>query len=220
MGRQPAHRCTSSIPSFVIDALDTSQGKGRHRCVACAYEAGLSETTTALRATTCAHGSSAPSAILSALPKSQGGVGRHKCSICAFARGKERSRSLFPEGRDWFPDQIDVGSLVEGAVRQRLASEIERSPLARARCIARYGCRCSVCGIHFADVYGDLGEGFIHVHHLELLADNKGEHAVDPDRDLRPVCPNCHAMLHQRRPPLGIEELRAVMHSFVARASR
>jgi 5-methylcytosine-specific restriction protein A len=34
------------------------------------------------------------------------------------------------------------------------------------------------------------------------------EHVVDPVADLRPVCPNCHAMLHRDEPPLTIESLR------------
>ena len=39
-----------------------------------------------------------------------------------------------------------------------------------------------------------------------------GGYQVDPVRDLRPVCPNCHAMLHQRRPgPFGIEELKGII---------
>jgi len=31
---------------------------------------------------------------------------------------------------------------------------------------------------------------------------------VDPATDLRPVCPNCHEMLHKKDPPYTIEELR------------
>ncbi|HCO7574031.1 HNH endonuclease [Escherichia fergusonii] len=28
---------------------------------------------------------------------------------------------------------------------------------------------------------------------------------------LPPVCPNCHAMLHRRKPPFTLEELKALM---------
>jgi 5-methylcytosine-specific restriction protein A len=33
-------------------------------------------------------------------------------------------------------------------------------------------------------------------------------YVIDPLKDLRPVCPNCHAMIHKRTPPLSISEMR------------
>jgi 5-methylcytosine-specific restriction protein A len=68
-----------------------------------------------------------------------------------------------------------------------------------------------VCGLDFGERYGALGEGFIHVHHLTELASIGREYEVDPVRDLRPVCPNCHAMLHRTDPALSPEELRAIL---------
>ena len=56
-----------------------------------------------------------------------------------------------------------------------------------------------------AKVYGDIGKGFIHVHHLTPLWDIRQGYEVNPVKDLRPVCPNCHAMLH-RGTPYTIEE--------------
>jgi 5-methylcytosine-specific restriction protein A len=56
-----------------------------------------------------------------------------------------------------------------------------------------------------------LGQGFIHVHHLKELASIAKEYEVDPIKDLRPVCPNCHAMLHQRKPALTISKLRQLL---------
>jgi len=56
-----------------------------------------------------------------------------------------------------------------------------------------------------------MGEGYTHVHHLTLLSQIAQEHEVDPVKDLRPVCPNCHAMLHTRTPPLSIEELMSAL---------
>lgn len=46
------------------------------------------------------------------------------------------------------------------------------------------------------------------VHHLKKLADIKAEYEVDPIKDLQPVCPNCHAMIHRQDPPIEIEELK------------
>ena len=60
-------------------------------------------------------------------------------------------------------------------------------------------------------VYGPLAEGFIHVHHLKPLAQVGEAYNVDPVADLAPVCPNCHAMIHRRREPYGIDELRGMM---------
>ncbi len=34
------------------------------------------------------------------------------------------------------------------------------------------------------------------------------EYVVDPVKDLRPVCANCHAMSHKREEPFTIEEMR------------
>ncbi len=76
-------------------------------------------------------------------------------------------------------------------------------------CIKHYGAVCIVCDFSFEQVYGDLGAGFIHVHHLTPLSDIGREYQVNPIKDLRPVCPNCHAMLHREKETLSIEVLRA-----------
>ena len=111
------------------------------------------------------------------------------------------------------PDEVPSGSYREGAVRQITVNAFERSPAARKVCIDHFGARCQVCGLTFEDKYGDIGRGFIHVHHLVALAVLEGEYEVDPIADLRPVCPNCHAMLHKADPPLDIDELKKRLRS-------
>lgn len=98
--------------------------------------------------------------------------------------------------------------LHEGAMRRSMTTRYERNKRARAACLALRGYRCSVCGMSFEDVYGAMGRDFIEVHHLERIADVGGKRTVDPERDLRPVCANCHRMLHTRVPAYTIEELR------------
>jgi 5-methylcytosine-specific restriction protein A len=49
------------------------------------------------------------------------------------------------------------------------------------------------------------------VHHLVPLASIGREYHIDPVADLRPVCPNCHAMLNRQDPPFTIEELQKHM---------
>lgn len=70
------------------------------------------------------------------------------------------------------------------------------------------GSACVVCDFDFQRTYGDIGEDFIHVHHLKPLAEIGQEYVLDPVADLRPVCPNCHAMLHRGTAVLEIDELK------------
>lgn len=99
----------------------------------------------------------------------------------------------------------------EGAVRLVAVNVFERDSRARSACIEHYGCVCVVCGFDFAAAYGSIGEGFIHVHHVQDLAMIGCEYEVDPIEDLRPVCPNCHAMLHTEAPAMGIDSLRTII---------
>ncbi len=87
----------------------------------------------------------------------------------------------------------------------------ERSAKARQACIARYGVDCFICGFNFNSVYGDAGDGFIHVHHLKPLSEVGEKYELDPVEDLRPVCPNCHAMIHRRIPAYTIEEMKELI---------
>ncbi len=102
------------------------------------------------------------------------------------------------------------GELIEGAKKTLIVNQYERNPEARKQCIEAHGCYCGVCGIDFAEVYGKVGDGFIHVHHIVPLSSIGEDYVVDPIKDLIPVCPNCHAMLHrlENGTTLTVEELR------------
>jgi 5-methylcytosine-specific restriction protein A len=99
----------------------------------------------------------------------------------------------------------------EGAVRQILTNAYERDEKARRAAIKHHGYACKVCGFDFRVAYGSLGAGFIHVHHTVPLSSIGTEYVVDPIRDLIPVCPNCHAMLHRKSPPFSVAELRDLL---------
>ena len=112
----------------------------------------------------------------------------------------------------------DFGSkVIEGAKRIISVNYYERNPAARKQCLQYHGTTCFACGFSFEKVFGPLGEGFIHVHHVKPLGEIGAEYVLDPIRDLRPVCANCHAMLHRRRPPFSIEELRKVIQERIQR---
>ena len=97
---------------------------------------------------------------------------------------------------------------IEGASKTVSINAYERNPKARAACIKHYGTTCLACGFNFQATYGDIGAGFIHVHHLVPLSGLKKQYELDPIKDLRPVCPNCHAIIHRTEPALTIEQLK------------
>ncbi len=120
-----------------------------------------------------------------------------------------------------FPDEISSGQIYcEGAVKQVQVNAYERNPEARKACIERYGLKCNVCCFDFEKVYGEIGKGFIHVHHLVPISHYGDEQEINPIEDLRPVCPNCHAMLHKKNPPYEIAELKQKLEENKASINR
>lgn len=110
------------------------------------------------------------------------------------------------------PEELpDDQEFEEGAVSQILVNRYERAPRARESCIERYGTACAACGRTLAEQYGGEVEGLIHVHHLTPVSSLVGGSATNPVRDLRPVCPNCHAVIHSIRPPRSIDEVKAMV---------
>lgn len=97
------------------------------------------------------------------------------------------------------PEEVaaDV-SFAEGSVVRIRANRYERDARARMRCIQHYGPKCVVCGFDFGRTYGQPLSGFIHIHHLTPLASIGKAYRVNPIRDLRPICANCHAVVHRR----------------------
>ena len=114
---------------------------------------------------------------------------------------------------DYFqPEEItNADTVYEGAKQSVVVNRYERDRRARERSIQRWGYDCSVCNERLEEKYGDLGKGYIHIHHLKPLGEIRVGYELDPINDLRPVCPNCHAMLHRRTPALSIEELADIV---------
>lgn len=123
-------------------------------------------------------------------------------------------RPVSPSAVIAFPDDVvgDGKGLPEGAAFQRLVNGYERSNLARQKCIDKYGAKCYICGFSFGVAYGQAVDGLIHVHHLIQLSKVGKGYEVDPIADLRPVCPNCHAVIHHPPGrPYTIEEVQAFL---------
>lgn len=88
-------------------------------------------------------------------------------------------------------------------------TKYERSKSNRDNALKIHGYNCCICNINFKDTYGDIGEGFIHIHHVNPLFSLDSEVVPDPLTDLVPVCPNCHAIIHrQKGKVISIDEMR------------
>lgn len=101
--------------------------------------------------------------------------------------------------------------LEEGDPLSILMTAFERSRHARHLCIQFHGCACLACGMDFGNRYGKEAANFIHVHHIEPISAIGQSHLVDPRKDLVPLCPNCHGVVHLRNPPYSVDEVRAML---------
>lgn len=123
-------------------------------------------------------------------------------------------QSLTGEEFDILPEQIsNPDKYIEGAKRQVIVNAYERSTTARRKCIEHYGAVCVVCNFDFKETYGSAATGIIHVHHLIPLAGIGDEYEIDPISDLRPVCPNCHAVIHSKKEPYSIDDVISFLDS-------
>ena len=102
---------------------------------------------------------------------------------------------------------------LEGAARPVLVNAYERNRPAREKCLRHYGRSCIVCGFNFEAGYGESAAGYIQVHHIVPIAKVGKEYRLNPINDLRPVCPNCHAVIHRREPPFSIEEVKEMLRN-------
>lgn len=125
--------------------------------------------------------------------------------VWEFVDEHEFSPVVLPE------EVLEVQKYREGVTKQISVNVYERNLEARSKCIEHYGTSCSICQFEFIKFYGQIGEGFIHVHHLKPLSEIGQDYELDPIEDLRPVCPNCHAMLHRKKPPYTIEQLKGII---------
>ena len=146
------------------------------------------------------------------------GAGRHRLISSPEAQkmfgnlksrhGEERARQLVKEmvrlvtviEVPLTPGEIeDNPKYPEGAKERVLVNRYERNGKAIAACIEHYGRECRVCGMSFDDTYGGKAKHIIQVHHLVPLSKVGKAYNVDPIKDLLPVCPNCHSVIHPHK---------------------
>lgn len=104
---------------------------------------------------------------------------------------------------------------IEGKQTQISLDKYERNKEAREICLKKYGFSCAICSFNFEETFGEIGKGFIHVHHIIPLSSIGKEYILNPLTDLIPVCPNCHSMLHKEidGKRITIKELKSLIIS-------
>lgn len=99
----------------------------------------------------------------------------------------------------------------EGSIKRISVNRYERDPAAREACLRRFGYRCAACGMSFGEWYGKEVEWLIHVHHVVPLSEIREGYSPDPEHDLVPICPNCHAVIHTLGPSTTVEDIREML---------
>jgi len=114
--------------------------------------------------------------------------------------------SKLPE--DFFGETI---TFTEGKQKSVLTTIYERNPKAREACLKHHGYKCKICGFDFEEKYGPIGKGIIHVHHVNKVSYTNKEHNIDPIKELIPLCPNCHTVVHSRKEIFSIAEMKEII---------
>ncbi len=111
------------------------------------------------------------------------------------------------------PTQLeeDIGGK-EGRILTRLHSfkERNRSLVKKAKFLFKnkHGkLYCECCGFESGIFYGKRGEDRIQAHHRRPIEELLPDSITKPE-DLAMVCPNCHDIIHAKRPWISVEALR------------
>ena len=117
-----------------------------------------------------------------------------------------------PEEDDAWMDEL-LKAKPEGGSREVTQSKIERDPRNRRKCIEFHGPHCYICGEDGEWLEDDtlklnkqgLPKGWLQCHHIEELSET-GPTETDPEKDMIPLCADCHTMMHLRKPALRLHE--------------
>jgi 5-methylcytosine-specific restriction protein A len=107
--------------------------------------------------------------------------------------------------------ETDTLGNYEGELSRVEVNKYERNRYNRALCLAFYGFECRGCNSKMEEIYGPLGVNVIHVHHIVPVSQMGSSYRLDPIKDLIPLCPNCHTIVHKENPPLSVLKLREIL---------
>lgn len=133
--------------------------------------------------------------------------------VAKFLRSVTPPEGVAAPARPWtlLGDEALESEFCEGQRLKVSVNRYERDAGARAACISHHGSVCVICNVDLARIYGPVAERLVHVHHIKPLAKIGRQYRVNSARDLIPVCPNCHAVIHQKDPPLSPRAMRVLI---------
>lgn len=111
-------------------------------------------------------------------------------------------------------------AVYEGQVQQATTLTYQRSSWFRKKALEHHtiggSIQCQVCSFDFFKGYGEIGKGFIEIHHIKPIyaytdADLK-QNITQALVNVAPVCANCHRIIHRNKQvPLSIPDLKSLI---------
>ena len=117
---------------------------------------------------------------------------------------KEELEAKLNKNEAFFVPEIDFneGDLSNDKVKIRIRSSILRK-YAFDFFRNQGQIKCSICGFDFEEKYGAMGENYIEIHHIKPISfyseDGDSKSFEEAIKNLMPVCPNCHKMIHKHK---------------------
>ena len=101
---------------------------------------------------------------------------------------------------------------LEGRMTEAKVLRRQRNRQARQQCLEASGYKCYICGFDFEKTYGEIGKGFLEVHHKRPISTYDEEHEI-PQSELVALCSNCHSMVHRRKEAMDVDELKSIVQN-------
>ena len=121
--------------------------------------------------------------------------------------------SLPEDSSDQQPDEDEEEKQrLEGRMTEAKLLRRQRNRQARQQCLEASGYKCYICGFDFEKTYGEIGKGFLEVHHKRPISTYDEEHEI-PQSELVALCSNCHSMVHRRKEAMDVDELKNIVQN-------
>ena len=101
---------------------------------------------------------------------------------------------------------IESSGYLEGSSYEYMQTYYERNKKNRHLALKYHGRQCKICNFQNDEVFGETSKDIIEVHHTTPISQLGEGYKLDIHKDLVPLCPNCHAFVHTKKPPFTIQE--------------